>query len=67
MEFLVKIISFLVVIGVIIFIHELGHFLVAKYCGVGVEKFSLGFGPKIIGFRRARRSILSRPCRSAVT
>ena len=58
MEFLVKIISFLVVIGVIIFIHELGHFLVAKYCGVGVEKFSLGFGPKILGFRRGETEYL---------
>lgn len=58
MEFLVKIISFLVVIGVIIFIHELGHFLVAKYCGVGVEKFSLGFGPKIFGFRRGETEYL---------
>src|SRR3972149_6087581 len=58
MEFLVKIISFLVVIGVIIFIHELGHFLVAKYCGVGVEKFSLVFGPKIFGFRRGETEYL---------
>lgn len=39
----------LVVLGVLIFIHELGHFLFAKWCGVYVEKFSLGFGPKLIG------------------
>ncbi len=38
-----------VVLGVLIFIHELGHYLVAKRAGVLVEKFSLGFGPKIIG------------------
>lgn len=38
-----------VVLGVLIFIHELGHYLVAKKAGVSVEKFSLGFGPKIIG------------------
>jgi regulator of sigma E protease len=42
------IISFLVVLGVLIFVHELGHFLLAKLTGVGVEKFSLGFGPKIV-------------------
>ena len=42
------IISFVVVLGVLIFIHELGHFAIAKFAGVGVEKFSLGFGPKII-------------------
>jgi regulator of sigma E protease len=43
------IISFIVVLGVLIFVHELGHFLLAKMMGVGVEKFSLGFGPKIVG------------------
>ncbi|RZB30600.1 MAG: regulator of sigma E protease [Desulfobacteraceae bacterium Eth-SRB1] len=41
--------SFVVVLGILIFFHELGHFLVAKLFGVGVEKFSLGFGPKLIG------------------
>jgi regulator of sigma E protease len=35
-----------------IFIHELGHFLAAKKMGVGVEKFSIGFGPRLWGFRR---------------
>ncbi len=43
---------FLVLIGPLVFFHELGHFTVAKLCGVRVLKFSLGFGPKIIGFRR---------------
>ena len=43
------IISAIVLLGVLIFVHELGHFLVAKWMGVKVEKFSLGFGPKIIG------------------
>ncbi len=41
--------SFIIVIGVLIFVHELGHFLFAKLFDVGVEKFSLGFGPKILG------------------
>ena len=41
--------AFIIVLGVLIFFHELGHFLVARLCGVGVEKFSLGFGPKLIG------------------
>jgi regulator of sigma E protease len=36
----------------LILFHELGHFLVAKYLGIGVERFSIGFGPKIAGFRR---------------
>lgn len=43
------IISAVVVLGLLIFVHELGHFLLAKLFGVGVEKFSLGFGPKILG------------------
>ncbi|MCP4687512.1 MAG: RIP metalloprotease RseP, partial [Desulfobacterales bacterium] len=45
----INIIAFLIVLGVLIFIHEFGHFLVARLFGVGVEKFSLGFGPRIFG------------------
>ncbi|NNK58453.1 MAG: RIP metalloprotease RseP [Desulfofustis sp.] len=41
-------VSFIVVLGVLIFVHELGHFLVAKLFKVKVLKFSLGFGPKLI-------------------
>lgn len=37
------------VLGVLIFVHELGHFLVAKWAGIRVERFSLGFPPKMIG------------------
>jgi len=50
----VSIIAFIVVLGVLIFFHELGHFLVARLCGVGVEKFSLGFGPRLLGRRVGR-------------
>ena len=45
----VSIISVIVLLGVLIFVHELGNFLMAKRAGVGVLKFSLGFGPRIIG------------------
>ncbi|MDH4233279.1 MAG: site-2 protease family protein, partial [Nitrospirota bacterium] len=38
-----------VLLGVLIFVHEVGHFLLAKMMGVKVLKFSLGFGPKILG------------------
>jgi regulator of sigma E protease len=41
-------IAFVVVIGILVFFHELGHFLAARLCGVGVDVFSLGFGPKIL-------------------
>ncbi len=45
------ILSTIFVLGILIFVHELGHFLVAKRVGIRVEKFSLGFPPKLIGFR----------------
>ncbi|MBC2709911.1 MAG: RIP metalloprotease RseP [Desulfosarcina sp.] len=44
-----SIFAFVVVLGILIFFHELGHFLVARLFGVGVEKFSLGFGPRLFG------------------
>ena len=44
-----SIISAIIVLGVLVFVHELGHFLLAKRLGVGVITFSLGFGPKLIG------------------
>ena len=40
-----------VLLGILIFVHEFGHFMVAKLLGVGVLKFSMGFGPKIVGKR----------------
>ena len=45
-----SILSFVVVLGVLVFFHELGHFLFARMFGVGVEKFSLGFGPRLFGW-----------------
>lgn len=48
---MVTAISTIVVLGLLIFIHELGHFAVAKWSGVAVYEFSLGFGPKVFGFR----------------
>ena len=44
------IIPFFVVLGIIVFVHELGHFLVARWCGVKVEVFSIGFGKELFGF-----------------
>ena len=44
-----SVLIFIIVLGILIFFHELGHFLVARLFGVGVEKFSLGFGPRIFG------------------
>jgi regulator of sigma E protease len=52
------ILHFVIVLGILIFVHELGHFLVAKLMGVKVEKFSLGFGPKLFGFQRGETEYL---------
>ncbi len=43
---------FILLIGVLVFVHEFGHFVVAKACGVKVLRFSLGFGPPIVSFIR---------------
>ena len=44
--------SFVILLGVLVFVHELGHFLVAVWCGVKVEVFSLGFGKKIFQYQK---------------
>jgi len=43
-------VPFLFVLTIVVFFHELGHFLVARWCGVKVIAFSIGFGPEIVGF-----------------
>ncbi len=47
-----SILAFVFVLGVLIFVHELGHFMMARRIGVRVHTFSLGFGPKLLSFRR---------------
>ncbi len=46
------VISFVLLLGILIFVHELGHFLVARMCGVRVEVFSMGFGKKIYQYKK---------------
>ncbi len=50
--FLERALYFILVLGSLVFIHELGHYLVAKLFGIRVETFSLGFGPRLVGFRK---------------
>jgi regulator of sigma E protease len=50
-EFLVAAVSFVVLVGVMVVVHEFGHFAVAKLCGVRVEAFSVGFGPRLFGIK----------------
>jgi regulator of sigma E protease len=51
-NFLISIGSIIVVLGVMILVHEWGHFIVARMCGVRVEVFSIGMGPRVWGVRR---------------
>ncbi len=52
MDTMVTLISAGILLGVLVFVHELGHFILAKKAGVGVTTFSLGFGPRLIGFKK---------------
>ncbi len=49
---IVTVVQLLLVLGLMVLIHELGHFAVAKWCGVRVESFAIGFGKRIFGFTR---------------
>ena len=51
---LTTVIAVVVVLGGLIFFHELGHFAVARWLGMGVSTFSLGFGPKILKYRKGK-------------
>jgi len=48
------VIPFLIVLTIVVFVHEMGHFLVGRWCGIGVTAFSVGFGPEIVGFTDKR-------------
>jgi regulator of sigma E protease len=47
--FLFMVLEFLLVLSVVVFVHEFGHFIVARWCGVSVKTFSIGFGREIFG------------------
>jgi regulator of sigma E protease len=47
---IITILQFLVVLTIVVFVHEFGHFIVARWCGVTVRTFSIGFGKEIFGF-----------------
>ena len=50
--FLRDLISVSIVLGIMIFVHEWGHFIAAKFFGVRVDVFSFGFGPRLFGVKR---------------
>lgn len=47
-NFAVYVIPFVIVLGVVVFVHEFGHFIVGRWCGVKVDAFSIGFGPELL-------------------
>src|SRR6202171_5835348 len=51
-EFLISLVAVVAVLGFMILIHEFGHYAVAKWLGVRVEVFSIGFGKRLLGFRK---------------
>jgi regulator of sigma E protease len=50
-EFLISAVAFIILVGVMVVVHEFGHFAVAKLCRVRVEAFSFGFGPRLFGVK----------------
>ena len=53
---MIYILAFIVLIGVIVFVHELGHFWAARSVGVGVERFSVGMPPNFIDFTKTKKA-----------
>lgn len=47
-------VPFLFVLTVVVFVHEMGHYLIGRWCGIGVKAFSIGFGPELVGFNDRR-------------
>lgn len=57
METIIPILIFILILGIVIFIHELGHFLAARWAGIFVEEFALGMGPKILSKKGKKKSL----------
>ncbi len=51
-EFFLTLVVFILVIGILVFVHELGHYLAARFVGIRVEEFAIGMGKKVFGFKR---------------
>ncbi len=62
MQFILTIIALLVVLGVVVFVHELGHFLAARWAGVRVDTFSIGFGPALCKWTDRRGTVWKLSC-----
>ena len=62
MHILLTIVALLVVLGIVVFVHELGHFLAARWAGVRVDTFSIGFGPAIVKWHDKRGTVWKIAC-----
>ena len=61
MSTIIPIIIFILILGLVIFVHELGHFFFARRAGIFVEEFALGMGPKIFSFKGKKESLTINP------
>ena len=55
---MIYILAFIVLIGVIVFVHELGHYVAARSVGVGVERFSIGMPPNFVDFTKTKTGLI---------
>src|SRR3546814_7904676 len=55
--FLFTVLAFLLVLGPLVFVHEYGHYIVGRWCGVKADAFSIGFGRKILGWTDKRGTL----------
>lgn len=62
MQTIMTIVALLIVLGVVVFVHELGHFLAARWAGVRVDTFSIGFGPAILKWTDKRGTVWKLAC-----
>lgn len=62
MQIILTIVALLVVLGIVVFVHELGHFLAARWAGVRVDTFSIGFGPAIVKWHDKRGTLWKIAC-----
>lgn len=62
MHIILTIIALLIVLGVVVFVHELGHFLAARWAGVRVDAFSIGFGPAIVKWHDKHNTVWKIGC-----
>jgi regulator of sigma E protease len=49
-SFFLTLVAFLFLLTIVVFVHEMGHYLVGRWCGIGVKAFSIGFGPELVGY-----------------